>query len=114
MGIVYKKYFHAKSGDKVLVCQECKTQFATYDLLISRDFHGQFGKAYLFSNVINVYTGETEDRPMRTGMHTVQDIHCAECSTIVGWKYLVAHEQSQQYKEGRFILERTLLHQQQM
>ena len=25
---------------------------------------------------------------MRTGLHTVQDIHCAECATVVGWKYV--------------------------
>ncbi|KAF9283759.1 hypothetical protein BGZ68_005112 [Mortierella alpina] len=76
---------------------------------MSKSFHGQYGRAFLFSNVINVYTGEAEDRSMRTGLHTVQDIHCAECSTVVGWKYLVAYEEQEQYKEGRFILERTLL-----
>ncbi|KAG0371979.1 MAG: Yippee/Mis18 [Linnemannia gamsii] len=107
MGIVYKKYLH---GEKILGCNACKTHFATHDHIISRQFHGQYGRAYLFSNVINVYTGEAEDRSMRTGLHTVQDIHCAECATVVGWKYLVAYEQAEQYKEGRFILERTLLH----
>ncbi|KAG0220680.1 yippee-like protein [Mortierella sp. GBAus27b] len=110
MGIIYKKYLEVENGGKVVVCNACKTHFATCDSIISRNFHGQFGKAYLFSNVINVYTGEAEDRSMRTGLHTVQDIHCAECSTVVGWKYLVAYEASEQYKEGRFILERTLLH----
>ncbi|KAK3808632.1 MAG: peptidylprolyl isomerase [Benniella sp.] len=114
MGIVYKKYLPVESGGKIVVCTACKTQFATYDHIISRDFHGQFGKAYLFSNVINVYAGEAEDRCMRTGLHTVQDIHCAECSTVVGWKYLVAYEEAQRYKEGNFILERTLLRSVQM
>ncbi|GJJ78055.1 protein yippee-like 5 [Entomortierella parvispora] len=107
MGIVYKKYL---TGEKVLTCNNCKTHFATCDSIISKNFHGQNGRAFLFSNVINVYTGDAEDRLMRTGQHTVQDIHCAECSTVVGWKYLVAYEQSERYKEGRFILERTLLH----
>ncbi|KAF9310193.1 hypothetical protein BG000_000638 [Podila horticola] len=107
MGIVYKKYL---SGEKILGCNGCKTHFATHDHIISKLFHGQFGRAYLFSNVVNVYTGEAEDRSMRTGLHTVQDIHCAECSQVVGWKYLVAFEHSERYKEGRFILERTLLH----
>ncbi|KAI7821351.1 Yippee/Mis18 [Gamsiella multidivaricata] len=110
MGIVYKKSLHGESDEKILVCNNCKTHFATYDQILSKNFHGQYGKAYLFNTVINVYTGEAEDRSMRTGLHTVQDIHCAECSTVVGWKYLVAYEPSEQYKEGHFILERTLLH----
>ncbi|KAI1309959.1 hypothetical protein EDD11_003939 [Mortierella claussenii] len=109
MGIVYKNYLHVESGSKILVCNSCKTHFATYDHIMDRRFHGQYGKAYLFTEVINVYAGEAEDRKMSTGLHTVQDIHCAECSTVVGWKYLVAYEHDQRYKEGRFILERTLL-----
>ncbi|CAO3570083.1 unnamed protein product [Mortierella alpina] len=106
MGLVYKVFLH---GEKILGCNACKTHFATNEHIMSKSFHGQYGRAYLFSNVINVYTGEPEDRSMRTGLHTVQDIHCAECSTVVGWKYLVAYEEPEQYKEGRFILERTLL-----
>eukprot|EP01018_Ginkgo_biloba_P025900 Gb_25487 [translate_table: standard] len=43
---------------------------------------------------------------MTTGMHTVGDIFCSCCGQIVGWKYEVAHEMSQKYKEGKFILER--------
>ncbi|KAF9353551.1 hypothetical protein BGX26_008678 [Mortierella sp. AD094] len=114
MGIVYKKYLQVENGEKILVCNSCKTHFATYEHILSKQFFGQFGKAYLFSNVINVYTGEAEDRNMRTGRHTVQDIHCAECSTVVGWKYLVAYEPTERYKEGHFILERTLLNHVQM
>ncbi|KAF9157959.1 hypothetical protein DFQ26_008118 [Actinomortierella ambigua] len=58
---------------------------------------------------INVYTGLVEDRQMRTGLHTVQDIHCAECSKVVGWKYLVAFVPKEHYKEGNYILERELM-----
>ncbi|KAM7531976.1 hypothetical protein LguiB_035386 [Lonicera macranthoides] len=43
---------------------------------------------------------------MMTGMHTVVDIFCVGCGSIVGWKYESAHEKSQKYKEGKFILER--------
>ena len=43
---------------------------------------------------------------MTTGLHTVADIHCTSCMHIVGWKYELAFEQSQKYKEGKFILER--------
>ncbi|KAE8662341.1 Protein yippee-like [Hibiscus syriacus] len=43
---------------------------------------------------------------MMTGMHTVVDIFCVGCGSIVGWKYESAHEKTQKYKEGKFILER--------
>ncbi|KAF2288541.1 hypothetical protein GH714_008309 [Hevea brasiliensis] len=43
---------------------------------------------------------------MMTGMHTVVDIFCVGCGSILGWKYEYAHEKAQKYKEGKFILER--------
>ncbi|PWA44634.1 yippee family putative zinc-binding protein [Artemisia annua] len=69
-------------------------------------FHCRRGKAYLFSNVVNVTAGPIEERMMLSGLHTVTDIYCVCCGQIVGWKYETAHEQSQKYKEGKFVLER--------
>ena len=37
---------------------------------------------------MNVTDGEKEDRMMMTGMHTVVDIFCVGCGSIVGWKYV--------------------------
>ncbi|KAJ6720562.1 PROTEIN YIPPEE-LIKE CG15309-RELATED [Salix viminalis] len=64
------------------------------------------GKAYLFRKVANVFAGEKEDRSMLTGLHTVADIFCVGCGSIVGWKYVTAHDKSQKYKEGKSVLER--------
>lgn len=36
----------------------------------------------------NVTIGETEDRMMMTGKHTVADIFCVSCGSIVGWRYV--------------------------
>jgi hypothetical protein len=78
---------------------------------------------------VNVVEGEPNDRQMTTGNHTVRDIYCCKCGTILGWKYVSmlstwsprlsthdivllqdkAYEQSQKYKEGKYILERNLL-----
>ncbi|OMO76049.1 Yippee-like protein, partial [Corchorus olitorius] len=69
-------------------------------------FHCRHGKAYLFSKVVNVSSGEKEDRLMMTGLHTVADIFCVGCGSIVGWKYEFAHEKNQKYKEGKSVLER--------
>ncbi|CAA0816002.1 Protein yippee-like [Striga hermonthica] len=87
-------------------CKFCKTDLALFDELVSRAFHCRRGKAYLFSNVYNITMGPNEERMMASGMHTVADIFCCCCGQIVGWKYEVAHENSQKYKEGKFVLER--------
>ncbi|RDX74170.1 hypothetical protein CR513_46113, partial [Mucuna pruriens] len=71
-----------------------------------KPFHSRHGKTYLFSKVVNVSIGENEDGQMLTGMHTVADIFCVGCGSIVGWKYETAHEKSQKYKEVKFVLER--------
>ena len=36
----------------------------------------------------NVFVGEKEERMMITGLHTVADIFCVGCGSIVGWKYV--------------------------
>ncbi|GJV89100.1 yippee-like protein [Tanacetum coccineum] len=60
----------------------------------------------LTSYKVNVTAGPIEERMMLSGLHTVTDIYCVCCGQIVGWKYETAHEQSQKYKEGKFVLER--------
>ncbi|KAF3671310.1 Protein yippee-like [Capsicum baccatum] len=87
-------------------CKFCKTHLALADEVVSRGFHCRRGKAYLFNKVVNVTIGPHEERVMLSGMHTVADIFCCCCGQIVGWKYEAAHEESQKYKEGKFVLER--------
>ncbi|CAF1869652.1 BnaC04g56710D [Brassica napus] len=91
---------------KIYSCKHCKTHLALYEDIISKSFHCKHGKAYLFNKVSNVTIGETEDRMMMTGKHTVADIFCVSCGSIVGWRYETAHEKSQKYKEGKSVLER--------
>ncbi|XP_078436490.1 protein yippee-like [Wolffia australiana] len=91
---------------RVYSCKHCETHLARCDDIVSRSFHCRHGKAYLFARVVNVWVGRNEDRLMMTGMHTVADIFCVGCGSEVGWVYVVAHEKSQKYKEGKFILER--------
>lgn len=69
-------------------------------------FQGRHGRAYLFSNVVNVTLGPREDRLLITGLHTVCDIMCSTCNSVLGWKYEMAYEESQKYKEGKFIIEK--------
>ncbi|BFG36397.1 hypothetical protein CerSpe_226710 [Prunus speciosa] len=90
----------------VYSCKHCKTHLALVDDILSKSFHCRHGKAYLFRNVVNVTLGEKEERIMITGLHTVADIFCVSCGSMVGWRYEAAQEKSQKYKEGKFILER--------
>ncbi|XP_021741596.1 protein yippee-like At3g08990 [Chenopodium quinoa] len=87
-------------------CKHCHTHLGHIDDIMSKAFHSRHGKAYLFDNIVNVTVGEKEERLMLTGLHTVVDIFCVGCGSIVGWKYEAAYEKSQKYKEGKFILER--------
>ncbi|KAJ0984110.1 hypothetical protein J5N97_002466 [Dioscorea zingiberensis] len=91
---------------RIYSCKHCFTHLALSEDIISRSFHSRHGKAYLFNKVVNVSVGLKEDRMMMTGLHTVVDIFCVGCGSIVGWKYETAHEKNQKYKEGKFILER--------
>ncbi|OON24015.1 yippee putative zinc-binding protein [Opisthorchis viverrini] len=38
-------------------------------------------------------------------LHSVADIYCDCCHTVLGWKYEQAYETSQKYKEGKYIIE---------
>lgn len=106
MGLRYYKYL---SNPKIYSCSKCRTHLSLYDDIVSREFQGQHGKAYLFNNVVNVNESRPESRLMRTGRHIVRDIHCKECSTVLGWKYEKAYEESQKFKEGKYILEAELI-----
>lgn len=96
----------AKLDGPVYSCHLCHTHLAKFDELLSKSFHCRHGKAYLFNMVSNVLVGDNEERMMTTGMHVVADIYCICCHRNVGWKYEAAYEETQKYKEGKFILER--------
>ncbi|KAI4111020.1 MAG: hypothetical protein LQ345_006895 [Seirophora villosa] len=44
-------------------------------------------------------------RQLVTGAHTVCDVSCAFCGSVIGWKYDSAEEETQRYKVGKYILE---------
>lgn len=55
---------------------------------------------------MNIVEGPKENRNLITGLHVVADIYCKNCGMALGWKYEKAYEESQKYKEGKFILEK--------
>ncbi|KAI8826175.1 yippee-like protein [Fimicolochytrium jonesii] len=111
MGIIFKRYLDTPThnNSRIFGCSECKTHMATTEDIVSKAFQGTTGRAYLLQSVVNVIEGDLRTATMTTGVHTVKDIFCTACQTLVGWKYEHAHEDSQKYKEGKFILERQLV-----
>ncbi|XP_074560132.1 protein yippee-like [Curcuma longa] len=91
---------------KIYSCKHCHTHLALSDDILSKSFYCKHGKAYLFNKVVNVSVGLEDERMMTSGLHTVCDVFCVCCGSIVGWKYEVAHEKAQKYKEGKIVLER--------
>ncbi|GAX73105.1 hypothetical protein CEUSTIGMA_g558.t1 [Chlamydomonas eustigma] len=90
-------------------CATCRAPLAKKDSLVSKAFHARSGKAYLFNHAANFCTGPKEERMMTTGLHVVSDIYCVSCCSCVGWRYDFAYEKAQKYKEGKVILERSLI-----
>lgn len=103
MGRPFKEYL---TGDRLYSCIQCRSHTADHNDMISKAFQGRHGRAYLFNSVVNVTVGPKEDRMLITGLHTVADISCSTCGNVLGWKYISAVEESQRYKEGKYILEK--------
>jgi Yippee zinc-binding/DNA-binding /Mis18, centromere assembly len=97
-------------GAQIYSCAQCRTHLTSHDDIISKSFHGRHGRAYLFDQCVNVDLGPAEDRLLITGMHSVSDLFCKRCKSLVGWTYNKAYENSQKYKEGKFIIEKINLH----
>ena len=106
MGRVFLRYVEAET---VHCCAACRTHLAAHESIISKAFQGRHGRAYLFGDVVNVNAGPKENRLLLTGLHVVADIYCNACETRLGWKYVEAFEESQKYKEGKFILEKAMI-----
>ena len=75
-------------------------------MIISRDYRGRTGKAYLLKNVINIKTSKKITKEeMTTGKYLIRYIYCHQCGSNIGWKYIKADERDQLYKQGRYIME---------
>ncbi|KAH6552732.1 hypothetical protein HBI07_031290 [Parastagonospora nodorum] len=116
-----------------LHCNKCLTHLLPVTHIISKGFTGRHGRAYLVApppppsslrdgigsflgvggwgsgwakgTIPNTHTHKPVSRQLSTGAHTVADISCVQCGTVLGWKYVDAVEEGQKYKVGKFILE---------
>ncbi|KAL8694278.1 MAG: hypothetical protein Q9218_001046 [Villophora microphyllina] len=108
-----------------LRCARCATDLCPTSQIISKGFTGRHGRAYLVSaspvtdvapydyslryaknsSLPNTRTHKAVPRQLVTGAHTVSDVSCAFCGSVIGWKYESAEEETQRYKVGKYILE---------
>ncbi|KAL4360258.1 hypothetical protein AHAS_Ahas08G0159400 [Arachis hypogaea] len=93
-------------GSKAYCCFKCQNLVAFHDDIVSKDFQASSGRAFLFSHAMNISLGPKEDRQLITGLHTVADVYCSDCGEELGWTYIKAYEESQKYKEGKYVLEK--------
>eukprot|EP00262_Sarcandra_glabra_P013352 TRINITY_DN3680_c0_g1_i1.p1 TRINITY_DN3680_c0_g1~~TRINITY_DN3680_c0_g1_i1.p1 ORF type:complete len:107 (+),score=12.14 TRINITY_DN3680_c0_g1_i1:357-677(+) len=95
------------AGPRLYSCYNCRNHVALHDDIISKAFQGRNGRAFLFAHAMNIVVGQKEDRQLITGLHTVADVYCSDCREVLGWKYERAYEETQKYKEGKYILEKS-------
>ncbi|KAI8077911.1 yippee zinc-binding/DNA-binding /Mis18, centromere assembly-domain-containing protein [Gilbertella persicaria] len=88
-------------------CSTCHSHLVSQNDIISKAFEGMHGPAFLVEKVINMSRGQREDRMLLTGTHTVADISCQICRSVIGWIYIKAPAKNQKYKEGKCIIEKT-------
>ncbi|KAI4151016.1 MAG: hypothetical protein LQ340_003751 [Diploschistes diacapsis] len=114
-------YLNAYSS--YLRCGRCAADLCLTSAIVSRGFTGRWGRAYLVSAALglssalesplsveqsslpNTNIHKPVPRQLVTGAHTVSDVSCMFCDSILGWKYVAAEEESQKYKVGKYILE---------
>ncbi|KAJ1427848.1 Yippee/Mis18/Cereblon [Sesbania bispinosa] len=87
-------------------CKNCQNPVAFRSELLSKNYKGKSGPAFLFSHVRNIVTGPKQDKNLMTGLYTIAGIFCSNCGEELGWKYIQAYEARQKFKEGGFIIER--------
>ncbi|KAJ7579216.1 hypothetical protein C8J56DRAFT_1169957 [Mycena floridula] len=96
-----------------LWCKQCRSSITSMNHLLplsaipeeSRAFRGFSGKASLFTEIQHAAFSKPAVQLMATGAHTMAEITCSHCSTYLGWHIIKAHEASEKWKEGKFLLE---------
>ena len=106
MGKLFLEYLQAS---RLYTCRQCQVHLSSAQDLLSKDFSTRQGKAFLYEKAVNYVCGPSMTRYLRTGNHHVRDIYCVGCQTLLGWRYEWAEQPSQKYKEGKVIIERTLI-----
>ncbi|ODV98419.1 hypothetical protein PACTADRAFT_48184 [Pachysolen tannophilus NRRL Y-2460] len=90
-------------------CKNCHNHICLSTLVISDNFRGKSGPAFLVDKIINCKLGMLEKKEMITGSYEVCDLNCKQCGYNLGWKYVKTDNEREEYKIDKFVIERNLL-----
>ncbi|KAI0765484.1 hypothetical protein C8Q74DRAFT_1161828, partial [Fomes fomentarius] len=90
---------------RVFLCAQCSTRIAHTSRVVSTAYRGHAGKAALFTETRNVALDPPSILLMDSGAYTIQEFICTSCEAYLGWKFARAHDGSERWKEGHYILE---------
>ncbi|KAL1703236.1 hypothetical protein EV121DRAFT_271246 [Schizophyllum commune] len=96
-----------------MTCKRCRSCVTTEGSALSpsalpptaRPFKGYAGKAALYTQMFNVRVSQPVVQLMVTGAHTMQEVMCRHCNAYLGWYIVRAHEETEKWKEGCFLVE---------
>jgi len=91
-------------------CCNCRSPILCSRDIVSSNYHGGSGPAFLANRVYNVAMERAAYvATFMTGGYTVRDVCCAGCRITLGKKYCEARDPANRFKIGKFLLEQTLV-----
>lgn len=111
MGLKYTNFFDSSSYEpadtQIIICRGCSSHLCLSQLILSDEFRGSSGPAYLVDKLINYAPDpDLEETVMHTGTYVIRKVRCHQCNCRLGWTYKKSFSYSQTYKEGKFVIER--------
>ncbi|RCK58784.1 hypothetical protein Cantr_07513 [Candida viswanathii] len=114
MGLKCTNYFENSKYDspniQIITCKGCSSHLCLSDLILSDNFNGASGPAYLVDNLINIeFNLNSEETQMKTGLYKINKIKCHQCKNPLGWFYKKSYSYAETYKEGKFVIEKNFI-----
>lgn len=114
MGLKQTQFFANASYEgediQIIICKLCSLHLCLSSLILSDNFYGSSGPAYLVEQLINIVS---EPKPveseMKTGVYLIEYVKCSQCDTRIGWIYKKAYKLRETYKEGKFFIEQSYI-----
>lgn len=95
---------------QIIICKQCSSHLCLSSLILSDEFTGSSGPAYLVDNLINFTPDEAiQETKMHTGDYLIKTVFCNQCDIRLGWTYKKSFSFSQAYKEGKFVIEKKFI-----
>lgn len=91
-------------------CCRCRSPILRCRDIVSSNYHGSNGPAFLASHLYNAAVARgTYAAAFVTGSYTVSDVACAGCRIRLGKKYIDADDPENHFKVGKYLLEQAMV-----